>query len=94
MKNVTYLEKEQLHNLSFFKHDILPDKEDQVQRLNSLSRARSLGNLFRSKVTIVFMTNSGLLQQVETTVWSMSDEFVLLKGGTFIPVKAILALEL
>jgi hypothetical protein len=71
----------------------LADSSARQKRLNSLNRALSLGNLFRGKVNIVFMTSSGLLQQVETTVWSLSEDFILLKGGIFIPVKAILDLE-
>lgn len=93
MKNVAVVQKEQLNTVRFQKIDVLADSPARLTRLSNLNRALSLGNLFRGKVNIIFMTSSGLLQQVETTVWSMSEDFILLKGGNFIPVKAILELE-
>lgn len=93
MKNVAVVQKEQLSTVNFQKVDVLADSPSRIKRLSNLSRALSLGNLFHGKVNIVFMTSNGLLQQVETTVWSLSDDFILLKGGNFIPVKAILDLE-
>lgn len=93
MKNVTVVQKEHLGLVNFQKADVLADGASRQKRLSNLSRALSLGNLFHSKVNIIFMTSSGLLQQVETTVWSFSDDFILLKGGNYIPVKAILELE-
>ena len=93
MKNVAVVQKEQLSSVNFQKADVLSDGLSRQKRLSNLTRATSLGNLFHSKVNIVFMTSSGLLHQVETTVWSISEDFILLKGGNFIPVKAILELE-
>lgn len=93
MKNVVVLQKEELQAVNFQKIDVLADGSARQKRMINLRKALSLGNLFHSKVNIVFMTSSGLLQQVETTVWSMSEDFILLKGGVFIPVKAILELE-
>ena len=93
MKNVAVVQKEQLNTVNFQKTDVLSDVPSRQKRLTSLKRASSLGNLFHSKVRIIFMTSCGMLQQVETTVWSMSDDYILLKAGNFIPVKAILELE-
>ena len=93
MKNVTEIQKEHLAMVNFQKADVLLDGISRQKRLYNLNRALSLGNLFHSKVKIIFMTSAGTLQQVDTTVWSMSEDFILLKGGNFIPVKAIVELE-
>ncbi len=58
------------------------------QNDKKLYRAMLLGNGFRNKVKIYFTTTEGL-RMVETTVWAYTERFVMLKGGVFIPVDAV-----
>jgi uncharacterized protein (UPF0248 family) len=62
-------------------------------RMYDLEKALSLGNLYRQKVTIVYALRNGDLQQVQTTVWSVGEQYVILKGGITIPVHSILKVE-
>ena len=52
-----------------------------------------VGNAYRNKAIITFCTDDGDVKQVETTVWCYDDKFVLLKSGTFLPLKSILKIE-
>lgn len=54
-----------------------------------LSYAARLGNEFKGKTTITFETTTGP-HTVETTVWSVTEEGLQLKGGAFIPLSSII----
>ena len=54
-----------------------------------LANAVRLGNEFKGKTTITFETTQGP-KTVETTVWSMSDEYLQLKGGMLIQLNSII----
>lgn len=61
--------------------------------MQKLQRALILGNVEHVPVIISFKTEEDQLHQVEATVWSVSDKYVTLKGGTYIPVHAIVDIE-
>ncbi|HYD22736.1 MAG TPA: hypothetical protein VEB40_14740 [Flavipsychrobacter sp.] len=63
------------------------DRTEQWQR--DLTYATRLGNEFKGKTSITFETTDGP-RSVETTVWSVTDGYLQLKGGTLIPVKSII----
>jgi hypothetical protein len=52
-----------------------------------------LGNIDHNKVTIVFKTEDGTILQVKTTIWAVTEDYVALKGGVHIPIKAIVDIE-
>lgn len=51
--------------------------------------AQRLGNEFKGKVSITFQTLEGP-KKVETTVWSVTDQFIQLKNGVHIPLNSLL----
>jgi len=53
-----------------------------------LSYAARLGNEFKGKTYITLETTEGHVA-VETTVWSVAEKHLQLKGGTMIPVESI-----
>ena len=63
------------------------DRTEEWQR--ELTYATRLGNEFKGKTSITFETTEGP-KSVETTVWSVTDGYLQLKGGTLIPVKSII----
>jgi hypothetical protein len=78
------IEKEQIMQLHF-----IPAAKDYSQRWKKeLDYAVRLGNEHKGKTTISFETQEGSFQ-VETTVWSVTDEELSLKGGVHIPLKSI-----
>ena len=82
------IDKELIASLNFPKSDVLEDKEDISGRKNDLDRALSLGNLEHVKIKIYFEDDMSK-KMVETTIWGVTDERVILKQGVVIPVKRI-----
>lgn len=82
------IEKETIANLSFPKVEVLSDITAIQQRYSDLNRALSLGNLEHSKIKIYFEDNNSK-KVVETTVWGLTDQRVILKQGNVIPINRI-----
>ena len=82
------IDKEAVAGLHFPGEEVLASKEQIIRRDDELSKAGTLGNLDHVKVKIVFEDTEGL-KQVETTVWAVTKEAVVLKHGTTIPIKRI-----
>lgn len=82
------IDKEVITSLNFPKTDVLDDKEAISNRKNDLDRALSLGNLEHVKIKIYFEDDTSK-KMVETTIWGVTDERVILKQGVVIPVKRI-----
>ena len=82
------IEKENIHSLRFPNNDMLQDKDAIFQRNSDLNRAQSLGNLEHSKIKI-FFEDSQSKKVVETTVWAVTDNQVVLKQGIGIPINRI-----
>ncbi len=82
------IDKEIITSLNFPKEDVLEDKEDIAERRNDLDRALSLGNLEHVKIKIYFEDDMSK-KMVETTLWGVTEERVILKQGVVIPVNRI-----
>lgn len=82
----TFISKEQLLYCNFQPAN---SNEKIMEQLNS---AMILGNNFKGKCRIYFNTLDGM-KAVETTVWSVAEKFVLLKGDIIIPVNCIAKVE-
>lgn len=71
-------------------YTIIPSIEDKTEHWKEeLSYAVRLGNEFKGKTTITFETTEGS-RTVQTTVWSLTDNYIVLKGGITIPLKSIM----
>lgn len=57
-----------------------------------LERALRLGNEFKSKTVITFQTDEGP-KKIETTVWSVTDDFIQIKGGVALPLYSLINIE-
>lgn len=82
------IEKENIQSLTFPKLDVLATTEQMQQRSSELNRALALGNLEHSKTKIYFEDNQSK-KVVETTVWGVTDQRVILKQGHSIPINRI-----
>ena len=83
------IEKETLSNLSFPSTEVLKSKEDIQRRRVNLERAVTLGNVEKNKVCVIF-EDAQQVKLVETTIWGVTNERVIFKGGLAIPTKRIL----
>ena len=88
MPDFISVEKENIKLLSFPQSDVLESKEEIQLRISELNRAMALGNLEHSKIRIYFEDNQSK-KVVETTVWAVTDEGVVLKQGYSIPIHRI-----
>lgn len=90
---ITPIEKEQIPNLHFSigKPQVKPNELKRIKNL--LYMGMLLGNSYRQKVKIIFSSDEGT-QQVETTIWATTENNVVLKGGTSLPISSIIDLKL
>lgn len=86
--NFVSIEKENIGTLRFPNSEVLNKSQDIFQRNSDLNRAMALGNLEHSKIKIYFEDNASK-KVVETTVWAVSDNSVVLKKGIEIPINRI-----
>lgn len=93
MQSSSTIAKEQLNLFRFSASDVLKGEWEKVYRRFSLQRAEKLGNSFKGKVKIIFRTHDNETKVVDTTIWSATDDYVSVKGGMTIPVRAILGIE-
>jgi len=87
------VDKELVQFLTFFENDVLETQMDKMHRSQLLHMAMILGNCFKNKVTIIFKSLEGV-NKVNTTIWASTDDSVVLKGGTTIPVKSIMDVKI
>jgi hypothetical protein len=81
----TVIAKEEIPSLK-----IVPAFVDNSERWRKeLEYAVRLGNEYKGKTKISFETTQGP-REVETTVWSLSEDHLQLKGGTLIPLSSII----
>jgi len=86
---ITTIEKENIPWLEFFNREELFHPNQIEHRRYLLHHAMLIGNTDHTKVKIIFESKQGIFQ-VETTVWATTDDFVLLKGGVYLPMKCIM----
>lgn len=78
------IDKEEIAN-----YKLIPaDYDRTIDLLSSLESAQRLGNEFKAKTTIAFMTAEGI-KKVTTTVWSLTENHIQLKAGVLIPLRSI-----
>ncbi len=87
------IEKEAVGALHFPHEDVLTDSEARSIRTADINRAIALGNLEHQKVKIFFADDSGQ-KVVDTTIWAVTDEAIVLKQHVIIPIYRIFKLEI
>lgn len=85
--NPLLIDKEIIGTLHFPAEEVLHAHEMQQQRKYELERATSLG-ADKVKMKILFQDTAGL-KQVETTIWAVTKDRVVLKHGATIPINRI-----
>ena len=86
---ITTIQKELIDMLHFPNKEVLSGAEKIKRRKDEAKRAMMLGNSSSNhKVKIVFEDTTGK-KMVETTVWGVTDRYMLLKKGMTIPLNRI-----
>lgn len=86
--NTELINKEEVANLHF----IAVDKKEYHITKDKLEKALRLGNEFKGKTQISFLTDQGP-KKIETTVWSLTENHIQIKGSIAIPLKSLIDLE-
>jgi hypothetical protein len=81
-------DKELIPTLHFPSEEVLLEADAIKQRKQDLDRALTLGNLEHLKIKIYFQDDVSH-KMVETTIWGVTDNRVILKQGVVIPVNRI-----
>ena len=89
IKSAHRIDKSELINVTFKKEEVLKTDYDKEIRNHNLFRGLSLGNIHKRHVTIQFENIVGLLLEVETTIWAVTQKHIMLKGGRTIPIRCI-----
>ncbi|WP_316832014.1 hypothetical protein [Pedobacter aquatilis] len=85
---IEIVEKEHIGYLN-----IINAKEDHSGELKTkLDEAQRLGNEFKSKAVITFNTTIGP-KKVDTTVWSVTENYIQLKNNIHIPLKSLIDID-
>jgi len=84
--------KEDIHRLRIPNKEVLTDALDIHQRKADLESAMKLGNNEHNKVKIIFQCDEGVMV-VETTVWEVTQNYVILKSNTHLPIRSIYKVE-
>ncbi|MBL4577683.1 MAG: hypothetical protein JKX74_04370 [Flavobacteriales bacterium] len=82
------IDKERIPELTFPASEVLDGKEQIRVRGSDIEKAMLLGNSSKLKVKIVFEDNKSK-KLVDTTVWGVTDQRVILKRGVAIPTHRI-----
>lgn len=81
----TVIEKEEISS-----YRIIPAFVDKTAFwLEQLNYGVRLGNEFKGKTSITFETTIGP-RTIETTVWSVTEKYLSIKGGEAIPLNSII----
>ena len=87
------VQKEEVANFSFPADEITLSDDELSMRQLAFDRAISLGNLERHKVKIFFADDKSY-KVVDTTIWAVTEKYVVLKQGVVIPKHRIHKLEI
>jgi len=91
---IKLIEKEELSGILFAQHDVIDDPVKKRLREIYLQKAETLGNAYKGKVKMIFVTADGEYMAVRTTIWAADRDHITLKGGVHIPTRAIIDVEI
>ena len=90
---VETVDKEVIPTLHFPHDDVLTDPAARLRRRVDAERATTLGNAYHGKLDIYFQTADGETKRVATTIWAAHAEYLSLKSGATIPLRAVLGFD-
>ena len=83
------IEQKELLRVIFKNEETMYIQEQVKSRDQKLYMAMLMGNHYYDNVRILFNTEDGE-REVTSRIWARTDKFVVLKGGMFIPIGAVI----
>ena len=93
MYNLRVLDLNEIKSKFFIERDILFNTEAKKTRLQKLQKAMMLSHIEHQTIGIITTLFSGEVVQVYCDLIECADDFVQLKGGIIIPIRAIVDVE-
>ncbi len=93
MKNSKHINPSDIEMLHFGQQDVLNNNDEKEARRHKLERAMIISNIDHVPINIYMRLPNGETLDTESDVVDYADDVVLLKGGYFIPVWAILDVD-
>jgi hypothetical protein len=94
MKDARLINPSDVGLLSFGSKDVLTNTEDKEMRKGKLLRAMIISNCEHVPISLYMQLPNGEKLETESDLIDYADDFVILKGGFYIPVWAILDVEI
>lgn len=94
MKNTRLINPADITSIHFGHEDVLTSNEEKESRKHKLERAMILSNCEHIPISLCMKLPNGEMLETESDVVDFADDFVVLKGGYYIPVWAILDVDL
>ena len=80
---------EELKNYHFATDDVLSTFDERFERQHKLRTAMSLTNVDHESITLIIKLSNGELIEISSDPIDYEDDFVEIRGGLGIPLKAI-----
>lgn len=91
--SVQFIDKSEVESLTFPTDDVLRSAIDKEKRRYNLLRATRAGNLEKIKFKIRF-ADDHCTKEVYTTIWATTEDNIILKRGSRIPINRILKVSI
>lgn len=91
--NVRKIGLEEMKKAHFAKREVLRDEEERRERLRKLFKAVVLSHVEHEDVGIVIKLDTGEIIETYCNLIDFADDYVMLKGGTVIPLTSIVDIE-
>jgi hypothetical protein len=93
MKNAKFINPWDINMFHFGHQDVLNNSDEKEARRHKLERAMIISNCEHVPISLYLRLPNGDTIETESDVVDYADDVVLLKGGYFIPVCAILDVD-
>lgn len=93
MKNARFVSPSDINMFHFGSKDVLTSNDEKEARKHKLERAMIISNSEHVPISLFMRLPNGDTLETESDVVDYADDVVLLKGGYYIPVWAILDVD-
>jgi hypothetical protein len=94
MKNARVINPSDIRLFYFGTKDVLTNSDEKEARRGKLKRAMILSNCEHIPISLYLQLPNGEKLATESDLVDYADDFVILKGGICIPVRAIIDVDL
>jgi hypothetical protein len=94
MKNTRFINPSDITTYHFGSQDVLTDNDEKEARKHKLERAIILSNCEHVPISLYLQLPNGERLETESDVVDYADDIVVLKGGYYVPVWAILDVDI